>query len=157
MKTRLAVVLIIAAIAVVVVAVIRFPGPRRPSPPTPATPDKPQPTASTPREAATRYVRALYDRDFEAAYGLLSTQSKQVHSLDEFARLAESGGSASLDLSSVQESPESNGRVVVSVPVEEDPAEASFTTVKEADGWKVVYIGGAPWFPYPEEQPKEDE
>jgi hypothetical protein len=38
----------------------------------------------------------------------------------------------------------------VSVPVEEDPAEAAFTAVREEGRWKVVYIGGAPWFPYPE-------
>ena len=153
MKTRLAVLLIVVAIAAVAFVVIWFPSPRRPAVRSPAPPPKPRAAAATPREAVVRYVGALYKKDFQAAYELLSTQSKQVHPYDEFAQLAESGGAASLDVAGAQEGPETNGRVVVSVPVEEDPAEAGFTTVKEADGWKVVYIGGAPWFPYPEEKP----
>jgi hypothetical protein len=152
MRTRLAVILIVVAIAAVAFVVIRFPTPRRPAPPAPAPRPKPQAAAATPREAVVRYVDALYEKDFRAAYELLSTESRQVHPYDEFAQLAESGGSTSLDVAGAQEGPETNGRVVVSVPVEEDPAEAGFTTVKEAGGWKVVYIGGAPWFPYPEQE-----
>jgi hypothetical protein len=152
MRTRLAVILIVVAIVAVAFVVIRFPAPRRPATPAPAPAPKPQAAAATPRDAVVRYVGALYKKDFQAAYELLSTQSRQVHPYDEFAQLAQSGGTTSLDVSGAQEGPETNGRVVVSVPVEEDPAEAGFTTVKEAGGWKVVYIGGAPWFPYPEEE-----
>ncbi len=154
MKTRLAVILIVVAIAVVAFVLIKFPGPRKPAAPAPApTGAKPQPAAASPRAAVSLYVGALYKKDFRAAYELLSIESRQVHPYDEFAKLAESGGAASLDLAGARESAEADGRVIVAVPVEEDPAEASFTTVRQEGGWRVVYIGGAPWFPYPEQEP----
>jgi hypothetical protein len=61
----------------------------------------------------------------------------------------------SFDVSGATEGPEEDGRVVVSVPLLEDPAQAGFTTVKEGAGWKVVYLSGVPWFPYPEPAPHE--
>lgn len=151
MKTRLAVFLIVVAIAAVAFVIVRFPSARRPAPSPPAPAPKAQAPAASPREAVVRYVEALYKKDFRGAYELLSAQSKQIHPYGEFAELAQSGGATSFDLAGAHEGEENNGRVVVSVPVEEDPAEAGFTTAREADGWKVVYIGGAPWFPYPEE------
>ena len=153
MKTRLAVILIVVAIAAVACVVILFPSPRKPAaPPPPAGGTKPQLAAATPREAVARYVGALYKKDFRAAYELLSVESRQVHPYDEFAQLAESGGATSLDLAGAREGTETDGRVVVTVPVEEDPAEAGFATVKQEGGWRIVYIGGAPWFPYPEQE-----
>jgi hypothetical protein len=109
-KTRLAVVLIVVAVAVVAFVVIRFPGPRKPSAPAPSPSGrKAQVGGATPREAVVRYVNALYKKDFQAAYELLSTESKQVHPYDEFARLAESGGAASLDLQGAQEGAKVDG------------------------------------------------
>jgi hypothetical protein len=152
MKTRLAVVLIVVAIAAVAFVLLRFPSAKRPVAPAPgpAVPN-PQLGAATPREAVVRYVEALYKKDFQAAYDLLSAESRQVHSYQEFRQRAEAGGATSLDLAAAREGEETSGRVVVSVPVVEDPAEAAFTTVREGGGWKVMYIGGAPWFPYPEQ------
>jgi hypothetical protein len=151
MKARLAVILIVVAVAAVAFAVLWFPSARRSAAPSLApVPQRPQTGAATAREAVVRYVEALYRKDFRAAHDLLSARSKEAHPFNDFAARAEAAGGPSLDLAAAREGKEENGRVVVSVPVEEDPAEAAFTTVREEGRWKVVYIGGAPWFPYPE-------
>jgi len=151
MKARLAVILVVVAIAAVVLAVLWFPAARRPAAPSPApVPQRPQTGAATAREAVVRYIEALSRKDFRAAHELLSARSKEAHPFEEFAARAEAGGGPSLDLAGAREGEEQGGRIVVSVPVAEDPAEAAFTTVREEGGWRVVYLGGAPWFPYPE-------
>ncbi len=152
MKTRVAVILIVVAIAAIAFAILRFPGPRRPtpSPPPPPSPE-PVPGAATPVEAVVLYVEALYRKDYEAAYGHLSSASQRAHPYEEFLDRAETGQAANLDLAAAEACEPVESRVTVTVPLVEDPAEAGFTTVKEAGGWKVVFIGGEPWFPYPEE------
>jgi hypothetical protein len=151
MKARLAVILIVVAIAAVAFVVLWFPSARPPAAPGHAPlAQRSQTGAPTPREAVVRYVEALYQKDFRAAHDLLSARSKEAHPFDDFVARAEAAGGPSLDLAAAREGKEENGRVVVSVPVEEDPAEAAFTTVREEGRWKVVCIGGAPWFPYPE-------
>jgi hypothetical protein len=150
MKTRVAAVLVLVAVIVVAVIVIKFPSPQAPpsEPPAgPATP--PTPAAGTPTEAVVSYLEALYGDEFLTAYGLLSEASREAHSQEEFVELCERGAVTNYDLESVREgSPEGN-RVMVNVPLVEDPAEAGFATVEEEGAWKVVFISGAPWFPYP--------
>jgi hypothetical protein len=151
MKARLAVILIVVAIAAVAFAVLWFPSARRPAASgRPIVVQRSQTGAATAREAVVWYVEALNRKDFRAAHDLLSARSKEAHPFEDFVARAEAGGGPSLDLAAAREGEEENGRVVVSVPVAEDPAEAAFTAVHEEGRWKVVYIGGAPWFPYPE-------
>ena len=153
MKTRVAVILIVVALAVVAFVIVRFPGPERPvSPPVSAPPPKPVVRAATPVEAVVVYIEALYRRDYETAYGCLSDASQGVHPYEDFLRRAETGEATNLDLAAAEVGEEVEGRVTVRVPLVEDPAEAGFTTVREGENWRVVFIGGEPWFPYPEEQ-----
>ena len=98
-------------------------------------------------------IQALYREDYRRAYELLSARSQAAHPYDDFVKRAESGGSANLDLEAAKAGEEAEGSVVVTVPIVEDPAEAAFTTVREGGGWRVVYLGGAPVFPYPEPDP----
>jgi len=153
MKTRVAVILMVVALAAVAFVIVRFPGPKRPvSPPAPAPIPKPVVSAATPVEAVVLYVEALYRKDYETAYGCLSAASQGVHPYEEFLGRAETGEAANLDLAAAEVGEEVGGRVMVRVPLVEDPAEAGFTTVREGENWRVVFIGGEPWFPYPEEQ-----
>jgi len=150
MKTRVAAILVLVAVIVVAVIIIKFPSPQAPSSEPPAGPATPPPTpaAGTPTEAVVSYLEALYGDDFLTAYGLLSEASREAHSQEEFVELCERGAVTNYDLESVREgSPEGN-RVIVNVPLAEDPAEAGFVTVEEDGDWKVVFISGAPWFPY---------
>jgi len=156
MKARAAVILIVVAVAAVAFVVMRYPGAKGKAPAAPS----PRPTAvkraATPREAVTRYVESLYQKDFRSAYERLSARSREAHPYERFVKLAQSGEATDLDLAEATQGEEQNGRVVVSVPITEDPAEAAFTTVKEDGDWKVVFIGGAPWFPYPDEPAKTE-
>jgi hypothetical protein len=150
MKVRLALFLVLVAAAVIAVAVWRFPGPRppaRPVAPRPSAPAKP----STPApEAVQAYLQALGKKNFRAAYGRLSQASQQAHSYQDFVARCEKSGVPSYDLAQAKEKPGEGGRAVVTVPIAEDVAEADFTLVAEGGEWKVVFIGGAPSFPYPE-------
>ena len=150
MKTRLAFILVLATAVVVALVIISFRTPR-PTPRPPVVVPVPQhhSPALTPREAVVAYLEALYREDFRAAYEYLSAGSREVHPYDEFAQLCEKGTGPTYDLASAQEHPDEDGRVTVTVPFAEDPARAGFTTVREDAGWKVVFIGGAPWQPYP--------
>ncbi|MDH4178952.1 MAG: hypothetical protein OEV33_00460, partial [Armatimonadota bacterium] len=55
----------------------------------------------------------------------------------------------SLDVESAAEHRANRDRVTVTVSMLWDPAEASFTTVRQDGAWRVVFIEGKPWFPYP--------
>ena len=147
MKTRLAVILILAAAVVVAIVLIRFPAPESTPPPSAVRP--PAPVPSTAREAVVAYLEALYRKDFRAAYEHLSSGSREAHPYDEFLKLCEKGEATNFDLAAAEEGPVEEGRVVVTVPLVEDPAEAGFTMVNEEGRWKVVFTTGVPWFPYP--------
>lgn len=150
MKMRVAAILVLVAVIVVAVIIIKFPSPKAPSsepPAAPATP--PTPAAGTPTEVVVSYLEALYGDDFGTAYGLLSEASREAHSQEDFVELCERGAITSYDLESVREGSPAGDRVIVNVPLMEDPAEAGFVTVNEGGAWKVVFINGAPWFPYP--------
>jgi len=158
MKTRVAVILIVVAVAAVVFVIVRFPGPERPvSPPQPVPlPPEPVVQAATPVEAVVVYVEALYRKDYETAYGCLSAASKEAHPYEQFLERAESGGATNFDLAAAEAGEEMGGRVLVTVPLVEDPASAGFTTVREEGNWRVVFIGGEPWFPYPEGESRDE-
>jgi len=151
MKTRLAFILVVLALlasALLLVWIFN----REPPPPDrypPLEVPKPRPLAASPREAVVAYMEALYRRDFRAAYEYLSARSKETHPYEEFAGLCEGGEATNYDLAGAQQEPPAGGHVTVTVPLVEDPATAGFTTVREDDDWKVIFIGGAPWFPYP--------
>ncbi len=150
MKVRLALFLVLVAAAVIAVAVWKLPSPRppaRPAPPRPSAPAKPSLSAS---EAVQAYLQALGKKDFHAAYSSLSQASQQAHPYEDFSARGEKSGVPSYDLAQAKEKPGVGGRVVVTLPIAEDVAEADFTLVTEGGEWKVVFIGGAPSFPYPE-------
>lgn len=151
MKTRRVLILVLmAAVVVAAVAVITLRKPKQPSPP-PSPPPAPQqhPQATGPTEAVVAYLKALSSDDFRAAHGYLSAESQVAHPYDEFVALCQESKGPSLDLGSASEHPADSDRVTVTVSMLWDPAEASFTTVREEGAWRVVFIEGKPWFPYP--------
>ena len=147
MKTRLAVILLLAAAVAVTVALLllRTPAPGPPLAPVSSSPPRP----ASPTEVVVAYLQALEQGDFRAAYDHLSSESQRAHPYQSFVEQCESGSGTEFELSAATETPAENGRVVVTLPLAQDPAEGSFTTVEETGGWRVVFIGGAPWFPYP--------
>jgi hypothetical protein len=148
MKTRVALLLLLVAAAMVIAAILAFPGLRPAAPPRPVPRPVPQAEAD-PRQVVAAYLGALEKKDFSVAYGHLSQGSRKAHPYDEFVRLAERSGAPAYDLAAAEEKRGEEGKVVVAVPLSEDVARASFTMVKEGGSWKVVFIGGAPSFPYP--------
>lgn len=147
MKTRLALLFLLIAAAVVVAAILRYPMSQPPPAPAPTPPPKPQ--SSSPTQVVAAYLGALEKKDFLAAYRHLSSASQQAHPYEEFVSLSEKSGVPSYDLAGASEKTSGEGRVIVTVPLVEDPAEAGFTLVREEGAWKVVFIGGVPSFPYP--------
>lgn len=146
MRTWLCLFLLLVAIAAVVLVVLKFPA-NTPPPPAPPQP-KPKPVAS-PREVVQSYLKALEKQDYRAAYGLLSAESRTQRSYDEFAALCQKAGAPSLDAAAGVEQPGKAGRMVVLVPMVEDPAAASFNLTREEGEWRIVFTTGSPWFPYP--------
>lgn len=151
MRRALGIAIVIGVIVIGGVIAARMIHPARISPDgavsKPAAPAKL--AAQTPRAAVLQYLDALGRKDYQAAYEMLSNASRQAHSLAAFSRQV-ARGHASLDTAKAREGPEQEGRVVVTLPLLEDVAEAGFTTVREDNTWRVVYLNGAPWFPYPE-------
>jgi hypothetical protein len=156
MKRRLPVVVLVVAVLVAGLLLVHYLTPDAPvtthihGPLVPVPDPAPAAIAASPQEAVASYLEALDDGDFQLAHAYLSAASRDAHPYDEFAALCEAGEATSYDVGAVRELSEENGLVVVMVPIVEDPAEASFTTVQEEGGWKVIFIGGAPWFPYSE-------
>jgi hypothetical protein len=152
MKARVAIALFVLLLAALLFVYVRYSAPRPPiPPPPPVSVPEPEVVAATPEEAVVRYVEALYRKDFGDAYERLSSESQQAHSYEEFLERAEDGEATYYDLDAAEAGEDVDGRVIVTVPLVEDPASGGFTTVKEDGDWKVVFIGGEPWFPYPEE------
>jgi len=147
MKTRLAVILVLAVVLAAAVALLVF-RPTAPGPPVAPAPPPP-PVRASPTEVVVAYLQALDQGDLGAAYGYLSSESQRAHPYERFVEQCQSGSGTEFELSGAKETPGEDGRVVVTIPLVEDPAEGSFTTVEETEGWRVVFIGGAPWFPYP--------
>jgi hypothetical protein len=158
MKARVAIALFVLLLAALVFIYVRYsrPGPAVPPPPPPPAPaPEPETTAVTPEGAVVLYIDALYRKDFEEAYEHLSSESRRAHSYEEFLERAETGEATNYDLEAAQAGEQVDERVIVTVPLVEDPASGGFTTIKEDGEWKVVFIGGEPWFPYPGEDTSE--
>jgi hypothetical protein len=146
MRARLALLVLVAA-ALVIVALIWLPSGRRPAaPPRP----RPRPVAASAKQAAVTYLGALRKRDWRAAYALLSADSQAAHPMSEFAAACEKAGAPSLDVAAAEEKQAKGGAVTVVVPMVEDPANAAISMVMEKGEWRVVFIKGSPWFPYPQ-------
>ena len=150
MKIRLALLLVVVAAAAVAFAMLRHPASRpRAAPSTPSARPSARPSASA-QEVVTAYLESLQKKDFRAAYAQLSKASQQAHSYQDFVSRCEKSGVPTYDLAQAHEKPGDSGRATITVPLVEDPAEAEFTAVVENGTWKIVFIGGAPAFPYPE-------
>jgi len=146
MKARLCVLIVLVAVAAVVWVVLRYPAAKPPAKPPPR---KPQAAPMSPKQVAQSYLTALEREDYRAAYELLSAEYRKLHAADEFAALCKDSGAPSLDISAAVEQAGEGGRMVVLVPMVEDPAAASFTLVQEDGQWRIVFRTGSPWFPYP--------
>lgn len=146
MKMRLALLIVAVALVAVIWAMLRFPSVKPAS-----KPPHPKPPAASPREVVHDYLTALEQKDYAAAYALLSRESKEVHSRAEFGALADKYAAPSLDAAAGVEQAVEEGRMVVMVPMIEDPATSSFTLVKEEGEWRILFRNedGSPWFPYP--------
>jgi hypothetical protein len=149
MKVRLALLLLMIAAALIAVAILRFPSVRPPASPARPPSPPPQKTESSAQQLVLGYLESLNKKDFRAAYSQLSKASQQAHTYEDFTSLAEKSGVPNYDLSAAREKTEGD-RASVTVPLAEDPAEATFTMVREDGAWKVVFIGGVPAFPYAE-------
>jgi len=127
---------------------------RKPPPPTP-TPPAPAPVVETPEQAAqagksavVAYLTHLEKGEYQAAHALLTAESQAEHPYEEFAEQAkESWPLYETDGASAKAT--AKERVVVSVPMVEDPARIPIVASKEQGKWRVVYLKGRPWTPYP--------
>lgn len=144
MKARLCVFLVLVAVAAVVWVVLKYPAAKPPSPP-----PSPPPAPASPKQVVQSYLTAMEREDYRAAYELLSGEYRKAHAADEFAALCKESGAPALDTAAAVEQPAEAGRVVVMVPMVEDPAAASFTLVQEDGRWRILFRTGSPWFPYP--------
>jgi len=148
MRVRLALFLLLVAVAVIAVAILRSPSVRPSAAPT--RPSSPPRTAEpSAQHLVLDYLQLLDKKDFRTAYSRLSKASQQAHTYEDFVSLAEKSGVPNYDLEAAREKTEGD-RASVTVPLAEDPAEASFAMVREDGAWKVVFIGGVPAFPYAE-------
>jgi hypothetical protein len=151
MKTRLLLILVLlVAVAAAATAIIKLRAPTPTPPPSvPATPAHRQPEAAEPLDAVAAYLNALASDDFGMAYQYLSAESRAAHTYNEFAALCAERKGPSLDVGAARQHREDEDRVTVAVPMLDEPAEAGFTTVREQGSWRVVFVQGSPWFPYP--------
>ena len=151
MRVSLAWVFLVGLAAAAVIFWVMRP-PQTAAPPSP--PPRPpvaggQPTASAQaRGTVINYLQALYHGNYQQAYSLLSAGSRSQHPYQEFVARSKAG-STEYDLARVAKGkPAGQGRMTVTVPQAEDPATHSFVLVREANSWKVVFLGGTPYSPY---------
>lgn len=95
------------------------------------------------------YVGLLEKGKYAEAYELLSEDSRKQHLLSEFEELGKQG-MPSFDLSSAVITMK-NDSATVAVQQVEDPATHGFVLVRESKAWKIVYRGGSPGSPYPDD------
>ena len=147
MRARLAIVLLLIAIGLVLAVVFLVPVERPALQPT--RPTSPKIAIEPPTEVAMSYLSALEAKSYQTAYGYLSRDSKRKHPYDEFASLCETKGITAYDVRTAREERGEDGSVTVAVQLKEDVATAGFRMVREEGGWRVVFIGGIPSYPYP--------
>jgi len=123
----------------------------KPKPQPVVTPSPEEDDLSAAQTAVKKYIQALYAAKYEAAYNMLSEDSRQKHSLDEFERDAvDTVISYNLDKMQAQNESQDIIKVVVSMSQEEEPGAKAFVMTREEKAWKVVYYKGTPFAPYAE-------
>ena len=137
-------------------------GCRRKPPPPPPTPPAPAPVVETPEQAAeagksavVAYLTHLEKGEYEAAHALLTSESQAEHPYEEFAEQAKKSWPL-YEKDGAAAKATDKERVVVSVPKVEDPARIPFVTAKDGGKWRVVYLTGRPWTPYPRDPEPSD-
>ena len=119
-----------------------------PPPPPPPPPAATLPKTEEAKDAVVAYLKALGDGRYRAAYKLLSEESRAAHSYEQFATQARRVH-ISYDLAAITHLRRRDaGHVTITVPQAEDPAPGAFETVWEDGQWRVIFLGGNPWFPY---------
>jgi len=143
------VLVIVLLAAAIITFVVLYPRSQRP--PTVVTgPVAPQPESpeAAAQQAVVAYLQHLQNDAYQAAYELLTVDSRKRHSLEEFQRLAKQG-IPFYDLSSATVSLTGADRAEVTVHQTEDPASITITAAKENGLWRIVYLRGRPGSPYP--------
>jgi len=92
------------------------------------------------------YLTALEDKDYRAAYERLTSESRSMHSFDEFRRAAEQAGPI-YDLERMEAEELGPDRMQVSVGLAEDPAFQSVVLKREDKQWRIVFYSGSPAAP----------
>ena len=111
---------------------------RRPNPPGAA--------AQAPEGVVKAYLRALDDKDYQAAYDRLTSQSRFRNGFDEFRKSAQQGAFA-YDFDRITVESPGAGQAAVSVGIAEDVGFQRFMLRREAGQWRVVFFSGSPWAP----------
>jgi len=145
----IALVIVLLAAAIIAVVVLY----RRPQPPptvvtAPVAPPQPESAAAAAQQAVVAYLQHLQNDEYQAAYELLTADSRKRHSLEEFQRLAKQG-IPFYDRSSATVSLTGADRAEVTLHQTEDPASITITAAKENGLWRIVYLRGRPGSPYP--------
>lgn len=115
-------------------------------PPPPAKPPRPTTGARAPEDVVKAYLMALEDKDYQAAYEQLTSDSRSTRSFDEFRRAAKQWGPL-YDLERIEVEELGPDRVRVSVQLAEDPAVQSFLLKREDKQWRIVFRSGSPAAP----------
>jgi hypothetical protein len=99
-------------------------------------------------KAVADYVTALLNGDYSTAYGMLSRDSRQLHTPAKFEQVGKKG-MPHYDLQKAKATV-TGDTAMVQVQQAEDPATHGFQLVRESGAWTVVYRGGIPGSPDPE-------
>ena len=101
-------------------------------------------------ETVRDYLTLLEREDYAGAYNMLSSASKDYQVLSAFEMLGKQG-MPSFDLKSATVTVTGNTAKVVLQQVE-DYATHGFHLVREDKTWRIVYRGGSPGSPYPDDR-----
>ena len=100
-------------------------------------------------ETVRAYLSSLEKGKYAVAYDMLSEESRKQHLLSDFEQMGKQG-MPSYDLSSAVITMQSDG-ATVKLQQLEDYATHDFLLVRENKVWKIVYRGGSPGSPYPDD------
>lgn len=100
-------------------------------------------------ETVREYLSSLEKGKYAAAYDMLSEDSRKQHLLSDFEQLAKQG-MPSFDLSTAVITTQHDS-AKVELHEMEDYASHEFSLAREGKEWKIVYRGGSPGSPYPDD------
>jgi hypothetical protein len=141
-------VIIVLLVGVIVALVVLYPRPRPPVVTPAVAQPQPESAAQAAQQAVVTYLEHLQNDEYQAAYELLTADSRNRHPLDEFQRQAKQG-IPFYDMSSATVSLTAPGRAEVTLRQVEDPASITITAARENGAWRIVYLRGRPGSPYP--------